>query len=179
MTPGEWTPARVDLLRAEYASAEDNRALLDRINALDGAPIASVKSLGLKASKLGLMKTASAMAAIWARQAEAGRSAMGAGRPAGRTDTAPRKPRVVAIKPDVVLLGSRGAPPSFRKAPPKPAKLKAVEQPSEDPGIRRYQRARALIAQGKDPYAVAAAVGLPAWRCLGIKGEIGRERVRG
>lgn len=178
MTPGEWTPARIALLRAEYASAEDNRALLDRINAMDGAPIASVKSLGLKASKLGLMKTASAMAAIWARQAEAGRSAMGAGRPAGRTDTAPRKPRVVTVKPEVVLLGRRGAPPSFRKAPPKPAKPKAVEQPSDDPGIRRYQRARALIAQGKDPFRVAAAVGLPAWRCLGIKGEIMRERAR-
>jgi len=72
MTPGEWTPARLALLRAEYASAEDNRALLDRINALDGAPIASVKSLGLKASKLGLMKTASAMAAIWALAARPG-----------------------------------------------------------------------------------------------------------
>jgi len=28
MTPGEWTPARLDLLRAEYASAEANAALL-------------------------------------------------------------------------------------------------------------------------------------------------------
>ena len=179
MTPGEWTPARVDLLRAEYATAGDNRALFERVNALDGAPIASVKSMVLKASKLGLMKTASAMAAIWARQAEAGRSAMGAGRPAGRTDTAPRKPRVVAVKPEVVLLGRRGAPPSFRKEPPKPAKPKVVEQPSDDPGIRRYQRARALIAQGKDPYAVAASVGIPAWRALGIVGEIMRERAGG
>mgnify|MGYP001018344594 FL=1 len=147
--------------------------------ALDGSPIASVKSMVLKASKLGLRKTDSAMVAIWERQAEAGRTATGAGRPAGKADAAPRKPRVVAPKPEVVLLGRRGAPPSFRKAPPKPAKPQAVEQPSDDPGIRRYQRARALIAQGKDPYAVAASVGIPAWRALGIVGEIRQERARG
>ncbi len=170
MTPGEWTPARLDLLRAEYASAEDNRALLDRINALEGAPIASVKSMGLKASKLGLMKTNRAMAAIWARQAEAGRSAMGAGRPLGVKDSRPRKPR------EVSSLGRHGSL-NFRAAGPSRSYIDVPV--SDDPGIRRYQRARALIAQGKDPFAVASAVGIPAWRALGIVGEIMRERAGG
>ena len=169
MTPGEWTPARLDLLRDEYASAEDNRALLDRINALDGAPILSVKSMSLKAKRIGLRKTAEAMAGINERRTEAVRRS-NAGRPVGVKDSRPRKPR------EVNSLGRHGSL-NFRAAGPSRSYIDVPV--SDDPGIRRYQRARALIAQGKDPYAVAASVGIPAWRALGIVGEIRQERAAG
>ncbi len=134
MTPGEWTPARVDLLRAEYATAEDNRALFERVNEMPGAPILSVKSMTLKAKRLGLRK-----ADPW--------------------------------------LGRRKGSLNFRTVTPTRSYIDVPV--SDDPGIRRYQRARALIAQGRDPFRVAADVGIEPWRALGIVGEIRQERARG
>lgn len=159
MTPGAWTPDRLAVLRSDYPDASDNRALLEMINALPGAPISSVKSLGVRASQLGLRKTRDAMAAVWAAQAAAGRAASGAGRPVGKKDSAPRKPRVAR---------DRAPRPA---APPPPPVI-------TDPGISRYERARALIERGRDPFKVSVATGLPAWRCLGIAGEIRQERAQ-
>jgi hypothetical protein len=53
---GDWTEARLAMLRAEFATAETTHGLLERINALPGSPIASVESMRHKASSLGLSR---------------------------------------------------------------------------------------------------------------------------
>lgn len=53
----KWTPERLDLLRAEYATA-DQAELLRRVNALPGPPIAGVDSMKVKALTLGLKRAA-------------------------------------------------------------------------------------------------------------------------
>lgn len=52
---GEWTEARLETLRAEYARAPLTD-LLAAVNALPGCPIASIESLRVKAKRLGLRR---------------------------------------------------------------------------------------------------------------------------
>lgn len=145
-----WTPARDALLEELYAVEFDLAVICDRLNNLP-APrqVSGETAVRRRVEKLGMHRSPEMLREI-ARKA---RAAPGSGR--------------------------RGAPPAFRKAPQQPPKPRVVEQPPDDPGIRRYERARALIAQGKDPMAVASAVGIEPWRALGIKGEIRQERARG
>lgn len=54
---GEWTTARLDLLRAEHGDINQPLAtLLAKVNALPGNPIASVESMTCKARALGLKR---------------------------------------------------------------------------------------------------------------------------
>ncbi|WP_191085653.1 hypothetical protein [Roseococcus microcysteis] len=52
----DWTPERLALLRAEYATAPTLEDLRGRINAMPGNPIASVDSMSYKARVLGLVR---------------------------------------------------------------------------------------------------------------------------
>ena len=53
---GDWTDDRLALLRAEYATAASAEALLARINALPGNPIASTESMRHRARTLGIRR---------------------------------------------------------------------------------------------------------------------------
>lgn len=153
MTKATWTLERIAMLRAEYPSAPDNRVLLARVNARPGAPVSSVKALGIQARKLGLHKTAEAMRAVHAAQAEAGRQANGAGRHKGRKDRAPRR-RAQRQAPAVIV----------------------APVPHADPGIARYQAARQMLAAKRPRDEVMTKTRLPLREVLRIAGELARER---
>lgn len=67
--PSKWTAEREALLRADLPDCVDTRALLARINALPGEPVASVDSMRQRAKALGIR-----------RSVEAARFAQGAAR---------------------------------------------------------------------------------------------------
>lgn len=58
---GKWTPERLTLLRAEFPTCTDREALLARINALPGDPVASVDSLRKSAYFFDISATAEAV----------------------------------------------------------------------------------------------------------------------
>ncbi len=79
------TPEREALLRAEYPDAVDGAALLARVNALPGPPVASHEALKMWAVKLGLRKTEATIRTLRRRwQSSGGRKSM-AKRPKLRT----------------------------------------------------------------------------------------------
>lgn len=240
--PRAWTPERVAMLRAEYPTSTDTRALLHRINALPGRAVPTLNAVGTRAHALGVKKSPEAAAAILARCGEHGARNL----PTGERRTPERAALLRAIYPTattrrelldavnalpgppfekmgtlrlfIAFLGLRktpethraikrrvaaenkanGAPKPRAPRPPKPApafalpapppmrRERAVVKPATvrpapvapapvDPGIARYERAKRMIEQRKDPAAVAASVGLPLWRVLGIVGEVRRE----
>jgi hypothetical protein len=64
----KWTAQRVALLRADYPDCTDLPALLARVNALPGDPIASVDALRKKAESLGIVREAEAARAARGRR---------------------------------------------------------------------------------------------------------------
>ncbi|MBR0678104.1 hypothetical protein GXW77_18185, partial [Roseomonas alkaliterrae] len=66
--PMKWTAQRVALLRADYPDCTDLPALLARVNALPGDPIASVDALRKKAESLGIVREAEAARAARGRR---------------------------------------------------------------------------------------------------------------
>lgn len=66
--PSKWTPERVALLRAEMPACLDIKALLARVNALPGDPIASADSMRKQAAALGIERRQEA--AKWAQGAK-------------------------------------------------------------------------------------------------------------
>lgn len=163
--PQVWSPDRLALLTSRYPD-EGVAALLDDLRALPGAPIASVKSIRRKVKHLGLRMTTDGARRVREAAAAAARAAM---------PPKPRAPRPPKPAPAFALP----APPPMRRerAVVKPATVRPapVAPAPVDPGIARYERAKRMIEQRKDPAAVAASVGLPLWRVLGIVGEVRRE----
>jgi hypothetical protein len=114
---GDWTDARLAMLRAEFATADSTEGLLERINALPGNPIASVESMRHKASSLGMTRPQRGADPAHMAKMNAARSAAAAAR---RGDVVVPEPPT--IKPDLKVAAP--SPPTL-----KPALTVAPEPP--------------------------------------------------
>jgi hypothetical protein len=126
---GEWTEERLAVLRAEYDTAETLEALLARINAMPGNPIASVESMQARAKREGLRRKRrvdpahmAKMSALWRakKAAIAGAQASGLDQlQALAAEVAPAPPAEAAPEP---------APPPTTAAAQR-ARQRAIQTP--------------------------------------------------
>jgi hypothetical protein len=107
---GDWTEARLAMLRAEFATADSTECLLERINALPGNPIASVESMRHKASSLGMTRPRGGADPAHMAKMNAARSAA----------AAVRRGEVVAPEPATIKPDLKVASPE----PPEPPTIK-------------------------------------------------------
>lgn len=180
--PQVWLPERVALLVARYP-VEGVAALLDDLRALPGLPIPGLESIRRRVKKMGLRMDTEGRRQVRKEAAAAARAEAAAAR-AARPRPEPRQPHAREIIAATDMSTAHRAfvvvaPPPMRRerAVVKPATVRPapVAPAPVDPGIARYERAKRMIEQRKDPAAVAASVGLPLWRVLGIVGEVRRE----
>lgn len=147
IVPGEWTPERLALLRARFPTCGDTKRLWQDINALPGAPFSAPRLVRMKANKLGMARSAALVQAI---QVAAGRS-------------------------HGVLGAADGAQAAFLSKAAR--KSLQVVTGAADPGIARYEKARALLGSRKSNSEVMSSTGLPLREVLRIRGELQREKV--
>lgn len=153
--PGTWTPARLELLR-EWPTAKPKRALLNRINALPGPPIASVDAMDQKARKLGMLRVrpdlppeaAAEMDARIERLREAGRKKAEAARKAKELEAAiAHGAAPAAPTPDHIAEPSEMVPPPRVQAAPD---AQPQEEGSPDDWTEDAQdEARTMLAAGR------------------------------
>lgn len=171
----KWTPERLAILRQEFPPCLDRTALLARINALPGDPIAGVESMRAKAVTLGLRATPDTERQLRSLSGKKG----------GRKPRAPAPERSAAAAPPM--------PPSLPPTPP-PAPAPIVAAPELPPEreaeiadaalAQRHQRARDMLAKSlsekgrKDEFALASIVAahtkLPLREVMRLMGEVRR-----
>lgn len=164
------TAARIALIRAEWPTCRDRAALLERVNALPGDPIASVKALQRAARALGLrMDEATALIAM----SEGGRRA--------RAQAVPRVRRAEPPVPRVRRVAQRRAAaasvtmPAHAVAAPEPVQTLADQAAIADAAMeRRIERAREMLRRKRDAGMIAANTRLPLREVFRLAGEMRR-----
>lgn len=171
---GEWTPARFAILQDDYPTSTDTAALLAKINARPGHPIAGIRSLRMKAKQSGIRKTRETLAEIARLTVEQklGKSPTWRGVPQPRPARA-KKPYVPPAPPPMRL---ERVLPVF--AAPEPVVIEDLT-PAQQAAIadaamaKRHAKARAMLAKrGADPHAVVKAAGLPLREVFRLQGEV-------
>lgn len=161
---GEWTHARLDLLRAEYGDIQRPLdAILLKVNALPGNPIASVESMRHKARALGLTRAIPQEERL--ARMNAARLEKASAKPAA-PDHVPDTTKMVEADqptptPEPEPEAAPAPPPPPEEAPPQPAPTPPAAKPAPEPPAPRSLKATtpwiAAAIAGKAPVAPVAA----------------------
>lgn len=175
------TPEREALVRAEYATATEAGAFLDKVNSLPGPPFATTGTLRQWAHDMGLRKDEATHRTIKRRAASAN---IAKARAALRIYVRKEKPtpvplvrKAAAPRPKAPpMRRGRIAPPVIHEPAPQPVTVEQSPEIADRAVERKHAMARRMLAKKIAADKVRATTGLPMREVFRLAGELRSER---